>query len=390
MLTSSSVLDRVALATLTAIGIVAALAPKGAVVVLIISAVAANRRVLPSHFRLWRSLLGRPFSLSLAAALMWAGIASTFSPSPAESIGLCLRVVALFVVGAVAWAGLASLAVDEPKAFRSAVMAGAVLGLIALLMRAATITIFATDPDGSPGHEPWAALNAGASVLVILFWPAVVVACRERKVSMVALLVSGMAAVLVVVPSGAALAAMGAAAIAFGLSRVTLRLTVECLGVSLAVAIVAAPLVFGHGATVLLRTEVSDSIPQSWQHRLHIWKFVGDRIAEKPLVGWGFDSSRAIPGGKAATAIGGERLPLHPHNAPLQVWLELGLVGAILTTAALLVGFRLSIAATDLAMISSYAVSALVSFGLWQNWWIAVAWLMAGIASAEHPRTNPV
>jgi O-antigen ligase len=33
-------------------------------------------------------------------------------------------------------------------------------------------------------------------------------------------------------------------------------------------------------------------------HRAEIWSFVASRIVERPIAGWGLDSSRALPGGK--------------------------------------------------------------------------------------------
>ena len=38
-------------------------------------------------------------------------------------------------------------------------------------------------------------------------------------------------------------------------------------------------------------------LPNSFIHRLLIWDFTLNRIAERPLFGWGLDTSRAIPGG---------------------------------------------------------------------------------------------
>src|SRR6202043_2906705 len=76
--------------------------------------------------------------------------------------------------------------------------------------------------------------------------------------------------------------------------------------------------------------QTADQIKLSAGHRLLIWSFVGSRIAERPLVGWGLDSSRAIPGGKDPIRPGEDWLPLHPHNAALQLLLELGAPGAVL------------------------------------------------------------
>ncbi|MEK9708579.1 MAG: hypothetical protein VW618_12280, partial [Alphaproteobacteria bacterium] len=111
-----------------------------------------------------------------------------------------------------------------------------------------------------------------------------------------------------------------------------------------------------------------------------------------PLFGWGLDASRDIPGGQTMiylfdlndgrTAFG-QALPLHPHNAVIQIWLELGIIG--LALLALL--FAAAIKATAQAMnrfaqaaaaatVTSAFVMAQLGFGVWQGWWITtiVAW----------------
>ncbi len=109
-----------------------------------------------------------------------------------------------------------------------------------------------------------------------------------------------------------------------------------------------------------------------------IWSFTGDRIAEHPIVGWGLDSSRAIPGGNIEIRPGESWLPLHPHDAALQVWLELGAPGALLFAA--LVGLlwlrlaempwpRLYKAAAGGGFASALAL-AFAGWGIWQEWWL--------------------
>ena len=84
-------------------------------------------------------------------------------------------------------------------------------------------------------------------------------------------------------------------------------------------------------------------LPNSTTHRLLIWQFVTQRIFEKPFLGWGVNTARQIPGGgekytlkvdtpnnKKIVLFRESFLPLHPHNASLQIWLELGAVGAII------------------------------------------------------------
>ena len=133
--------------------------------------------------------------------------------------------------------------------------------------------------------------------------------------------------------------------------------------------------------------------PPSLQHRMVIWKFTADKIAERPLIGWGMNSAKIIPGGDTDYSVGSGQgelqwraLPLHPHNAILQWWLELGAVGALLA-GALVVTIIFMIwnlpdrftRMTASACLGSAITISLLSYGAWQSWWLAgilfVAWL---------------
>ena len=77
-------------------------------------------------------------------------------------------------------------------------------------------------------------------------------------------------------------------------------------------------------------------------------------------------------------------LPLHPHNAALQWWVELGAIGAVLGAAVALLatGALRRIpdprsAATGVALLASAATVGCMSFGVWQSWWIAALALAA-------------
>jgi O-antigen ligase len=130
-------------------------------------------------------------------------------------------------------------------------------------------------------------------------------------------------------------------------------------------------------------------IPNSAHHRLIIWKFTADRIAEKPIAGWGYDSSRAIPGSTVLLNTASPALPLHPHNGLLQWWLELGAVGAALGGAFLIALLR-AIGRTGgtterAAALGLYAGAMTVvnlSFGIWQGWWMATLFLSAAMLMA--------
>jgi O-antigen ligase len=129
---------------------------------------------------------------------------------------------------------------------------------------------------------------------------------------------------------------------------------------------------------------------QAWEHRLYIWQFVGEKALRRPILGHGMDTAR-IEGGREKDRLlnpqapedqhfYGSRLPLHPHNGVLHIWYELGAVG-IAFVLVLFAGICRHIAHTvqwnrwigglQLASFSSFCVFFLVSFGVWQNWWMA-------------------
>jgi O-antigen ligase len=116
---------------------------------------------------------------------------------------------------------------------------------------------------------------------------------------------------------------------------------------------------------------------QSWADRVGYWTHALQWIEQHPLRGWGLDASRAF----------GPGIQLHPHDAALQLWLELGLPGALLGAGVwALVLSRLARSSRDLVAVGAlasaavYALFGAVNFGIWQEWWLALAALVAAVA----------
>jgi O-antigen ligase len=129
--------------------------------------------------------------------------------------------------------------------------------------------------------------------------------------------------------------------------------------------------------------EISDrylsSLPSA-QHRLFIWNFVSQKIPDRFLEGYGFDSSRYIGDNETVQFKQYEfsLLPLHPHNNILQVFLETGLIGLILFINLLLKTICQIFRQTSdqsvyaaLWSMTTYLIIGMISFGMWQMWWIA-------------------
>lgn len=173
-----------------------------------------------------------------------------------------------------------------------------------------------------------------------------------------------------------------------------------CFGVP--TAVLAMPLLPMLTDPVTMMTEIPH-FGTSWFHRMMIWDFALDNISQRPWLGWGLDAARVLPGGDAQfhvdfsvpwreapfVLIGG-LMPLHPHNGPLQLWLEMGGVGALL--AAVCLWRMLSTAiqprscdAPLAALFAAVAVPMLVSFGVFQSWWLALVVLAWAATRALSP-----
>ena len=76
-----------------------------------------------------------------------------------------------------------------------------------------------------------------------------------------------------------------------------------------------------------------EHLPRSWEDRTEIWDYMSYRIFERPLLGWGLGASPTLPFAKPNGAFYHCRVwdnAPHPHNAILQLWVELGLPGLAL------------------------------------------------------------
>jgi O-antigen ligase len=99
--------------------------------------------------------------------------------------------------------------------------------------------------------------------------------------------------------------------------------------------------------------------------------------------------------GRRVWDTGQEPIPLHPHNAAVQGWLELGVVGAAALALVLVTAVRAvaasAVARTDKAVclavfVTGFTIASL-SYGIWQGWWLGALWLAAAFTvAAARPR----
>lgn len=143
---------------------------------------------------------------------------------------------------------------------------------------------------------------------------------------------------------------------------------------SLAAYVAAAPMLVDWGLVQIRATGLP--LPRSFFSRTYSWELVGSKVSDAPIIGHGPEATQTWrdtfgdhPEWLAdATLRFGDSyawevyrvIPIHPHNMPLQIWAETGMIGAILAAVFLfLLGWRLK-APADWSPISRYAAAGLV------------------------------
>jgi O-antigen ligase len=227
-----------------------------------------------------------------------------------------------------------------------------------------------------------AALNRNLSLLMLLFWPALFLAVNftKTKLAPFAAPVIAVAAAIAIFlgHSQTAQIALVLSACVFFISKywpsVTHRviLSAWCIAVILALPLSSAPYKYG--------LHTSEAISTSFRDRMIIWDTTVEQARKTPFLGIGIRSTRVLGKEfvKTQTKLPGHivprRLGLHTHNQYLQVWFELGAVGALFVLA-IGIGMLRAIKSTGetarpyaYAAFAAACIVAAFGWGLWQTW----------------------
>jgi len=244
-------------------------------------------------------------------------------------------------------------------------------------------------------HEPMrpdlAVRNVARAIypLVLLTPAAALAALRERHgLRLILPMLLGVAAASIVFDYDAPLLALGAGGAA-GLSVYRFPRSGPTILAAIGVLfLIGAPAVVWGTRTLGWYDPLQHLAPLSWAQRMGYWRAASDLIGALPLRGWGLDASRMFD----------PRIKLHPHDSALQIWLELGAIGAALVAAlwvTVLLRLRRDTSDPAAALAAATAVIYLtlgaVSFGVWQEWWLALAALAsAACLIVRDPNPDPV
>lgn len=196
-------------------------------------------------------------------------------------------------------------------------------------------------------------------------------------------------------------AALAAAMLYQAAGRYRLKLTLSALALAFLLPVWLAAADF-KPEQVSSHLDPADSGANSIVYRMHIWGFVTDKIVERPALGWGAGASKRIGNDDVGQVLDprfgklGEPIPVHPHNAVLQVWLEFGGFGALF--AFLLVARWITLAERHVhgkrQRIGAFSVGTLIAcffgfnYSISSSWWL-VAVIISLVVTTIVTRTEP-
>lgn len=377
--------------------------------------------------------IDRKMLLAVFALPAWAVLSAIWSLTPLASFVTAVSLLVTMIGGAVLIVSAVSMTNDERDVFERMLLWGGLVGLIwlgsDLYGGAVVYDVFlqakgkpALDASEAAGRHFGPAGAVGACFAWIwcgVIWRRFGVLAAVAGLCFAGAVITGIAADT---PKAGLLAGSVVAVVVVGFARMARRAT--CVGVTIVVVgyVVAFPAIISQTPHVYDIIEALPDLPQQYHltaaslyHRITIWQTAVMHTMESPIIGLGFDTSRALydsgdqvayqfvnQDGVTLMASQFEPIPLHPHNGVIQVWLELGAVGALLF--AVLSGFVVraifkmpGVWRDDVCRVATLLVGLSIlsiSFGLWQSWWLSTLLLtaafMAGCARPETARLEPV
>ncbi len=378
---------------------------------------------------------GRRALAFVGAFVIWALASALWSGAPGHSIGKAayLGMLLAGLLAVAVWRESESHDTVERVAiglllgvcFISVIMAIDVMtnqGLVRWFMTKfpflrgeSTKHIFAS--DGVVYAQSEAEINRRTTVMTLLLWPAGLIAANlwrsrlqatvggiARTAFIPAVGLSFLAALMAIAFGGhqSSQTAIAAGIVTFLAAFCMPRLALPAAAtVWVVLTVLIVPIVLTAQAA---RLQEAPWLFHSAKHRVVIWNRTVQRIGLKPWIGIGADATPAAKEFADEPDVKVAGFPVstgrHAHNAYLQVWYELGGVGALLLLAAGLA--VLGLIATlppvlvpwALAQAATTAIMAASSFSIWQVWFLASIGAGAAVLvianGPEHLRPAPL
>lgn len=368
-------LESVSLALLAALPVLMAIANRSAAAVITIAGVLSLAAFVAQGERLRDALPPRGPALYAGLAFIgWAVVSLLWSHAPRTSLFVMAEAGLPFIGGVLL---LLTLPAQWParfiKAAALAFAAACILIIVELLLGLASRETLGLRAQTFIFNRP-------VMLLLMLFFPLSIHMVRIGWRAWAFVLGALLIVTIEIATSGAAMLGLLLSAPAFLIALWSRRLGMIIAAAMLGGSLLLAP-VKGDLLDALMPPRLIERLESVHAaDRIEIWQDFAAALHQRPLTGAGFGTSARMAEAPFADDLPPDRGRLlaagHPHDGFLQIWAELGFIGALL--AALCGYFILrALARRDDRMVaagvaSMVAAAAVVSVfhGAWQGWWV--------------------
>ena len=368
----------------------------GLMVIGAVVALAAVRLGAPRPANRWAGVDPWPAVAFLLFA-GWGALSLFWSIDVARSAGVGAKLLGIGLAGFVLALAARRSTPEDRRRISAAAVAAAILSIVVIVIEALIDLRVIKWLWPMLGQTPPASLvylNFPLLVMsAIVPLGAVLAVCRGWKWTALAIFAGALATALHLESASAllTLVASGAALLLFGWTPrwVGGAVTAAALTMSLLfIPVAGKPL-----STLTPALKTAERLGDSARHRLAIWGALSDRLGDRPVGGIGLGAVRSLPQSgeivevpRSSPKVNRLRvylIPMHPHNAGLEIGLELGVVGLALALVLSLAIFRSarSLAADRWASAGVAAVACAVAtvsmtaLSIWNYAYIS-AWLI--------------
>ncbi len=328
----------------------------------------------------------------LLPALALGGLSALWALDPGEVMERTGKLAPVMLAGALLIALVRALPMDRLRPYLWVISGGV---LTASLLIGIDLVfdspLYRLVRGGFDGNVPDAVYNRGAvSVVLCLFPAAALLKARLGCKKALALLVPVVGGMLLLVESQSAQLALVAGLIVAAAFPYNCRVAWYGLAAAIAGYILLAPFAaiwaFDQFAVSV------DNMPLLGEGggyagaRMEIWDYVSRYVLESPLLGYGLEACRIITDFDSAQLYQQGTSILHPHNFALQLWIEMGVAGALVGAGFFVyllhvLRTRLSAEQARIALptlIAGLSVGS-TGYGMWQGWWVGLLFLAAAL-----------
>lgn len=336
----------------------------------------------------------KTFSLGALLFLVWLGISAAEAYPFKEPISVFLKFSSMLFLGGILFEYIKSFSADKKRHFLKALFAGCVLGAIFVLVDVGIGGKFSEIKQCEPAR-----VYAKITLIISMIAPLGLFYIKNHLLKL-----TWAAFFLIMFYFGycdtATLSFITACSLYY-LLKIDFIKTVFYKYIPIIVFLCIMILPFGmkkvfhfDDDTYLQKQKIIKE--QSYKHRLEIWKDVTRVIDKKPLLGHGVNASKredVIGANKKFTfEKDGQEITEpygihHPHNYILQLWLELGGIGALIW--GFLTFYFLSqlkhypSRKMGLMLFSGTQIHLLFSISIWQTWWWATLYFILPLLSVS-------